>query len=138
MILLNFTPEVDLLTRGEDPEWSAETQAMLEAHPVDVVHEEIAGLEKREDGWLEAFEFENTVGPRPTSSRTESGDGTRREYRGGFPMYGADYNTDLAESLGVTSPTAYTPSTFVRPWSSTAMVPSSFNSTPSDSARSVL
>jgi thioredoxin reductase (NADPH) len=101
MILLNFTPEVDLLTRGEDPEWSAETGAMLEAHPVDVVHEEIVGLEKRDDGWLEAFEFEDTVGPRPTSSRTESGDGTRREYRGGFPMYGSDYNTDLAESLGV-------------------------------------
>jgi len=101
MIMLNFTPDVDLLTRGEEPEWSAETQAMLEAHPVDVVHEEIADLERREDGWLEVFEFEDTVGPRPTSSRTESGDGTRREYRGGFPMYGSDYNTDLAESLGV-------------------------------------
>ena len=101
MIMLNFTPDVDLLTRGEEPEWSAETQAMLEAHPVDVVHEEIADLERREDGWLEAFEFEDTVGPRSTSSRTESGDGTRREYRGGFPMYGSDYNTDLAKSLGV-------------------------------------
>ncbi|WP_254838228.1 NAD(P)/FAD-dependent oxidoreductase [Natronomonas marina] len=86
MIMLNFTPDVDLLTRGAEPAWSAETQAMLENHPVDVIHEEIAGLEKREDGWLEAFEFE---------------DGSRREYRGGFPMYGSDYNTDLAESLGV-------------------------------------
>ena len=86
MIMLNFTPDVDLLTRGEEPEWSAETQVMLENHPVDVIHEDIAGLEKRDDGWLEAFEFE---------------DGTRREYRGGFPMYGSDYNTDLAESLGV-------------------------------------
>jgi len=30
----------------------------------------------------------------------EFDDGTRREYRGGFPMYGSDYNTALAESLG--------------------------------------
>ena len=59
---------------------------MLEAHPVDVVHEEIDTMEKGEDGWLEAFVFE---------------DGTRREYRGGFPMYGSEYNTALAESLGV-------------------------------------
>ncbi|MFT4904684.1 MAG: thioredoxin reductase (NADPH) [Natronomonas sp.] len=101
MIMLNFTPEVDILTRGDEPEWSAETQVMLENHPIDIIHEDIIGLEKGDDGWLEAFEFEDTVGSRPTSSRTESGDGTRREYRGGFPMYGSDYNTDLAESLGV-------------------------------------
>ncbi|WP_255150641.1 NAD(P)/FAD-dependent oxidoreductase [Halorarius halobius] len=86
MILLNFTDEVDLLTRGEAPEWSEETAALLEAHPVDVIHEEIDSMEKGEDGWLEAFVFE---------------DGTRREYRGGFPMYGSEYNTALAESVGV-------------------------------------
>ncbi|QLD85227.1 NAD(P)/FAD-dependent oxidoreductase [Natronomonas halophila] len=86
MIMLNFTPEVDLLTRGDEPEWSEETGEMLDNHPIDVIHEEITGMEKRDDGWLEAFEFE---------------DGTSREYRGGFPMYGSDYNTDLAESLGV-------------------------------------
>lgn len=86
MIMLNFTPDVDLLTRGEKPEWSEETATMLENHPVEVIHEEITGMEKREDGWLEGFEFE---------------DGGYREYRGGFPMYGSDYNTDLAESLGV-------------------------------------
>jgi thioredoxin reductase (NADPH) len=86
MIMLNFTPEVDLLTRGEQPEWSEETARQLEAHPVDVVHEDIQSMEKGEDGWLEAFVFE---------------DGSRREYRGGFPMYGSDYNTGLAESLGV-------------------------------------
>jgi thioredoxin reductase (NADPH) len=86
MIMLNFTPDVDLLTRGEEPEWSEETATMLENHPVEVIHEEITGMEKREDGWLEGFEFE---------------DGGYREYRGGFPMYGSDYNTDLAESLGV-------------------------------------
>ncbi|CAI48785.1 thioredoxin-disulfide reductase [Natronomonas pharaonis DSM 2160] len=86
MIMLNFTPDVDLLTRGEDPEWSDETDTQLRNHPVEVVHEDITGLEKDDDGWLSAFEFE---------------DGTVREYRGGFPMYGSEYNTDLAESLGV-------------------------------------
>jgi thioredoxin reductase (NADPH) len=86
MIMLNFTPEVDLLLRGDEPEWSDETDAQLRAHPVDIIEEDIESMEKGEDGWLEAFTFEN---------------GTRREYRGGFPMYGSDYNTDLAESLGV-------------------------------------
>jgi thioredoxin reductase (NADPH) len=86
MIMLNFTDEVDLLTRGDDPEWSEETARQLEAHPVDVIHEDVESIEKGEDGWLEAFVFE---------------DGTRREYRGGFPMYGSEYNNDLAASLGV-------------------------------------
>jgi thioredoxin reductase (NADPH) len=86
MIMLNFTDEVDLLTRGDDPEWSEDTRKQLDAHPVDVVHEEIASVEKGDDGWLEAFVFE---------------DGTRREYRGGFPMYGSDYNSDLADQLAL-------------------------------------
>ncbi|MFC7155520.1 NAD(P)/FAD-dependent oxidoreductase [Halomarina halobia] len=85
MIMLNFTPEVDLLTRGREPEWGEETDERLRAHPIDVIEEEIVGMEKGDDGWLEAFEF---------------GDGTRREYRGGFPMYGSEYNNDLAASLG--------------------------------------
>jgi thioredoxin reductase (NADPH) len=86
MIMLNFTPEVDLLLRGDEPTWSEETDEQLRAHPIDIVEAEIESMDKREDGWLEAFVFE---------------DGTRREYRGGFPMYGSDYNTDLATSLGV-------------------------------------
>ena len=85
MIMLNFTPEVDVLTRGQEIEWSAETDEQLRAHPIDVIDEEITGIEKGEDGWLEALNFE---------------DGTRREYRGGFPMYGSDYNNELAKSLG--------------------------------------
>ncbi|TKX82207.1 NAD(P)/FAD-dependent oxidoreductase [Halorubrum sp. SD626R] len=86
MIMLNLTDDVDLLTRGAEPTWSEETAARLEAHPVDIVHEDVAGVENDSDsGWLEAMEFE---------------DGTRREYRGGFPMYGSDYNTALAEGLG--------------------------------------
>ncbi|SDM18015.1 thioredoxin reductase (NADPH) [Halogranum gelatinilyticum] len=85
MIMLNFTDEVDLLLRGKEPEWSDETDEQLRAHPVDIVEEEISGMTKGDDGWLESFEFE---------------DGTVREYRGGFPMYGSDYNNDLADQLG--------------------------------------
>ena len=85
MIMLNFTDDVDLLTRGESPEWSDETDRQLRAHPVEVVETEIAGVENGEDGWLEALTFE---------------DGTRRSYRGGFAMYGSDYNDDLAADLG--------------------------------------
>jgi thioredoxin reductase (NADPH) len=85
MIMLNFTDEVDLLLRGDDPTWSDETDRLLRAHPVDVIDAEISGMEKREDGWLAGFEFE---------------DGTFREYKGGFAMYGSDYHTDLAVDLG--------------------------------------
>jgi len=85
MIMLNFTDEVDILTRGDPIEWSEKTQKLVEGHPVDVIHEDITGLTKGDDGWLESFEFE---------------DGTVREYRGGFAMYGSNYNTELAESLG--------------------------------------
>ncbi|SNZ03247.1 thioredoxin reductase (NADPH) [Natronoarchaeum philippinense] len=86
MIMLNFTDDVDLLTRGGEPEWSDDTDEMLSNHPVDVVTEEVAGIENGDDGWLEAIEFE---------------DGEVREYRGGFPMYGSDYHADLADSLGL-------------------------------------
>ncbi|MFD1633882.1 NAD(P)/FAD-dependent oxidoreductase [Haloplanus ruber] len=85
MIMLNFTDEVDLLTRGDDPTWSDETDRMLRAHPIDVIHEEITGMNRGADGWLESFEFE---------------DGTVREYRGGFPMYGSEYNNDLPAEIG--------------------------------------
>jgi len=85
MIMLNFTPEVDLLLNGDDPAWDDVTADQLAAHPVDVVEAEVTGVRNGEDGWLEALEF---------------GDGTTREYRGGFAMYGADYNTELAEKLG--------------------------------------
>ena len=84
MIMLNFTDDVDLLTRGDEPEWSDETDEQLQSHPVDIVHEDVTGMEKDENGWLRAFEF---------------ADGTSREYRGGFPMYGSDYNADLADQL---------------------------------------
>ena len=84
-IMLNFTDEVDLLTRGEDPEWSDDTHEMLENHPIDVIHEDVTGIQNGEDGWLKAMEFE---------------DGSVREYKGGFAMYGAEYNNGLARELG--------------------------------------
>jgi len=84
-IMLNFTDEVDLLTRGADPEWSDETATMLGNHPIDVIHEDVTGVQNGEDGWLKSMEFE---------------DGTVREYRGGFAMYGAEYNNGLARELG--------------------------------------
>ena len=85
MIMLNFTDEVDILTRGGSIEWSDETQKLVDAPPVDVIDEDIVGMNTGEDGWLESFEFE---------------DGSVREYRGGFAMYGSNYNTELAETLG--------------------------------------
>ncbi|WP_049979529.1 NAD(P)/FAD-dependent oxidoreductase [Halolamina rubra] len=84
-IMLNFTDEVDLLTRGDDPAWSDETATMLDDHPIDVIHADVTGVQNGEDGWLKAMEFE---------------DGTVREYRGGFAMYGAEYNNGLARELG--------------------------------------
>ncbi len=85
MIMLNFTADVDLLTRGADPEWSEETAELLAAHPVEVVDAEVTRVENGPDSWLEYLEFD---------------DGTIREYRGGFALYGSDYHTDLAEQLG--------------------------------------
>ena len=87
MIMLNFTDEVDLLLRGDEPAWSDDTDELLRAHPVGIVESEITGMFKDSDepSWLGGFEFE---------------DGRRREYRGGFAMYGAEYNADLAEGLG--------------------------------------
>ncbi|WP_338728946.1 NAD(P)/FAD-dependent oxidoreductase [Haladaptatus sp. DJG-WS-42] len=88
MIMLNFTDRVDLLLRGEEPTWSDETDELLRAHPVTIIEAEIESKFQDEDDptWLGGFVFE---------------DGTRREYKGGFPMYGSEFNTDLAESLGV-------------------------------------
>jgi thioredoxin reductase (NADPH) len=84
-IMLNFTDEVDLLLRGDDPTWSEETADMLSRHPIDVIDEDISGVQNGDDGWLKALEFE---------------DGSVREYKGGFAMYGAEYNNGLARELG--------------------------------------
>ncbi|WP_273837585.1 NAD(P)/FAD-dependent oxidoreductase [Halococcus sp. PRR34] len=87
MIMLNFTDEVDLLLRGHEPEWSDDTDRQLRAHPVEIVDSEIESKfsDEQSPEWLGGFEFE---------------DGTRREYKGGFAMYGSQYNNDLAAGLG--------------------------------------
>jgi thioredoxin reductase (NADPH) len=85
LIMLNFTDDVDLLLRGDDPEWSDDTADQLANHPIHIVHEEVTGVQNGEDGWLKALEFE---------------DGSVREYRGGFAMYGSDYSNGLARELG--------------------------------------
>ena len=87
MIMLNFTDDVDLLLRGDEPTWSEETDRQLRAHPVEIVESEIESMFKDEDdsAWLGGFEFE---------------DGEVREYKGGFAMYGSDYNNDLAAEVG--------------------------------------
>ncbi|WP_222914428.1 NAD(P)/FAD-dependent oxidoreductase [Natrinema sp. SYSU A 869] len=100
MIVLNVTDDVDLLLRGDEPTWSDETATILKHHPVDVIHEDVTGVRNGDDGWLEALEFADSVGPRPTGSQTEPGDGTVRQYTGGFAMYGSEYNNALAASLG--------------------------------------
>jgi thioredoxin reductase (NADPH) len=86
MIMLNYTDDVDILTRGEVPEWSENTQQMLDNHPVEIVDTELSGKRTDDDGWLEAYEFE---------------DGSVREYKGGFPMLGSDYQAEIAEELGL-------------------------------------
>lgn len=87
MILLNFTDDVDLLLRGAEPTWSEDTDELVRAHPVELVTEEIESMFKDEDDpeWLGGFEF---------------ADGSRREYTGGFAMYGGEYNAELADQLG--------------------------------------
>lgn len=87
MIMLNFTDDVDLLLRGDHPTWSDQTDELIRAHPVDIVEEDIVGIYKDDDNssWLGGFEFE---------------DGTSRDYKGGFALYGSKYNNDLAEQLG--------------------------------------
>lgn len=85
MIMLNFTDEVDLLLNGDDPEWDEKTDRQLRAHPVEIIESEVTGVENDEDGWLEAMAF---------------ADGSQRTYRGGFALYGSNYNTNLATQLG--------------------------------------
>lgn len=83
--MLNFTGEVDLLTRGDQPEWSDETADMLQSHPIEVINTDVSGIQNDDYGWLKALEFE---------------DGSIRQYKGGFAMYGAEYNNGLARELG--------------------------------------
>ncbi|MFB6141498.1 MAG: NAD(P)/FAD-dependent oxidoreductase [Halosimplex sp.] len=96
MILLNFTDDIDLLLDDRDPVWSDATERQLRAHPVDRVDTEVVGaFADGEDGGERAGERSE-----PWLGGLEFADGTDREYRGGFAMYGKEYNTALAEDLG--------------------------------------
>ena len=89
MIMCNFTADVDLLTNGDYPAWSEETERQLAAHPIKIVETEVDGPFPEEtdtdEEWLGGFRFT---------------DGTEREYTGGFAMYGSQYNAELAVELG--------------------------------------
>ena len=80
MIMLNYTDDVDVLLRGEEPVWSDDTATQLEGHPVDVVEAEVTGVQNGDDGWLEALEF---------------ADGSAREYKNELATsLGAELNDD--------------------------------------------
>lgn len=83
-IMLNFTDDVDILLRGESPEWSEDVSKKLNEHSIEIIETPITGINNGEDGWLSSIEFK---------------DGTIREYKGGFAMYGSEYNNELAKSL---------------------------------------
>ncbi|WP_265108808.1 NAD(P)/FAD-dependent oxidoreductase [Halosolutus halophilus] len=91
MTMLNFTADVDLLLDGREPEWDAETDALLDAHPIDRIDTAVVSayedetIDSDEQPWLGGLSF---------------GDGTERDYLGGFAMYGSSYNADLAAELG--------------------------------------
>ncbi|WP_049921716.1 NAD(P)/FAD-dependent oxidoreductase [Halopiger djelfimassiliensis] len=91
MTMLNFTDDVDLLLDAREPEWDDETDAQLRAHPVDRI----------ETAVVSAYEGERTdADEQPWLGGLSFGDGTERDYIGGFAMYGTAYNADLAAALG--------------------------------------
>ncbi|RKD98262.1 NAD(P)/FAD-dependent oxidoreductase [Halopiger aswanensis] len=91
MTMLNFTANVDLLLDGREPEWGDETETKLRVHPVDRIETSVVSayedeaIAEDEPPWLGGLSF---------------GDGTERDYLGGFAMYGSSYNADLAADLG--------------------------------------
>ena len=89
MIMLNFTADVDLLLDGDEPEWSESVETQLRAHPVEIVESEV----------VEPYAA-NPTADHPRLGGFQFADGSRREYRGGFAMYGSSYNAGLAGDLG--------------------------------------
>ncbi|QLK27750.1 NAD(P)/FAD-dependent oxidoreductase [Natrinema zhouii] len=91
MTMCNFTADVDLLLNDREPEWDEDTDAQLDAHPVDRIDTAVVSayddesIDADEPPWLGGFAF---------------ADGTERDYLGGFAMYGSAYNADLAAALG--------------------------------------
>jgi thioredoxin reductase (NADPH) len=89
MLLLNVTDDVDLLLDGHAPEWSDETAAQVRAHPVERIDTEVVDAfpedPDAETPWLGGLTF---------------GEGSDREYLGGFAVYGLEYNNRLARAVG--------------------------------------
>ena len=114
MLMLNFTADVDLLLDGHDPAWSDDTERQLRAHPVDRIDEPVVGAFPRDEGAADQREAaDGRAGSEATRDRATdpwlggltfaddgAGEQVDREYLGGFAMYGKEYNTGLAESLG--------------------------------------
>jgi thioredoxin reductase (NADPH) len=89
LMLLNVTADVELLLDGREPTWSEATARQVEAHPVGRVDTEVVGAFPEDpdaaEPWLGGLTF---------------AEGTDREYRGGFAVYGKRFNTKLAEDVG--------------------------------------
>ncbi|WP_226022800.1 NAD(P)/FAD-dependent oxidoreductase [Halomicrobium salinisoli] len=102
MLLVHFTDDVTLLTDDEAPEWSDETAAQLEAHPVERVDGEVIGAFAEGSGGSTVLEDEGVRGGPAEEwlGGLTLADGTEREFLGGFAVYGLEYNNRLAADLG--------------------------------------
>ena len=103
LLLLNFTPDVDLLLNGADPDWSEETDRQIRGHPVDVVGEPVERAFPEGAvgaGGAVADGVDGDSAEEPWLGGLEFADGTVREYTGGFAFYGREYNSELARELG--------------------------------------
>ncbi|MFC4360016.1 NAD(P)/FAD-dependent oxidoreductase [Halobium salinum] len=92
LTMLNFTADVDLFPDGADPTWSDEVAAQLDAYSVTVDDRIVDGAyatdeaaDDRDELWLGGLTF---------------ADGERRDYLGGFAMYGRTFESGLANDLG--------------------------------------
>jgi len=100
MLMLNFTADVELLLDDRAPEWSDETERQLRAHPVERVDAEVVrAYADDESEAVDAYADDESTDETWLGGLAFAG-GARREYRGGFAMYGKEYNTALAKSLG--------------------------------------
>ncbi len=104
MLLCNFTDDVDLLLDGAEPTWDDDTARQVRAHPVERVDASVVEPFTEDapgDSPVGAVGHERVAGggDGPWLAGLTFADGSEREYLGGFAMYGADYNTGLAESL---------------------------------------
>ena len=106
MMLLNFTDDVDLLLNDDEPTWSDDAAAQVEAHPVSVVGDRVdhAFADRDPERGTDTAERGNDTDhgneTDPWLGGLEFADGHTREYGGGFAVYGKEYNNELAADLG--------------------------------------